>query len=345
MTIPTILTILTIFFSLPMVAAVPPPDDARAIDFVVAELNCENLFDCHHDSLKDDRDFLPDGAYRWTPQRYWRKTNNIARAILACGERADGTTASPDLVALCDVENDSVMTALTRRSLLRQARYEYVITHSPDERGIDVALLYSPLTFRLLGSSSIAIPQAEDMRPTRDILHAYGVTITGDTLHVFVVHAPSRSKGVAATRQHRHLVASVLVQHLDTLRQQSPHAAIIVAGDFNDYSGDESLRLLSDHRLTDVSAGARGSHGAEGTYKYQGEWGSLDHIFLSDTLLPSVAECFVADKEFLLTEDTNYGGVQPLRNLYGPKPYNGYSDHLPLVLRLRFNFSELNSSH
>jgi hypothetical protein len=39
---------------------------------------------------------------------------------------------------------------LTRRSLLRQAGYEYVMTDSPDRRGIDVALVYSPFTFRLI---------------------------------------------------------------------------------------------------------------------------------------------------------------------------------------------------
>ena len=56
----------------------------------------------------------------------------------------------PDLVALCEVENDSAMIALTKRSLLRKAGYEYVMTSSPDERGIDVALMYQPFSFRLL---------------------------------------------------------------------------------------------------------------------------------------------------------------------------------------------------
>ena len=49
---------------------------------------------------------------------------------------------TPALVALCEVENDSVLRDLTRYSVLREAGYRYVITHSPDERGINVALLY-----------------------------------------------------------------------------------------------------------------------------------------------------------------------------------------------------------
>ena len=50
---------------------------------------------------------------------------------------------APALVALCEVENDSVMRDLTRYSALREADYRYVMTQSPDERGIDVALVVS----------------------------------------------------------------------------------------------------------------------------------------------------------------------------------------------------------
>ena len=31
--------------------------------FTFVELNCENLFDCRHDSLKNDTEFLPEGSY------------------------------------------------------------------------------------------------------------------------------------------------------------------------------------------------------------------------------------------------------------------------------------------
>ena len=41
----------------------------------------------------------------------------------------------PDFVALCEVENDSVLFDLTRRSALRGVNYDYVMTDSPDERG------------------------------------------------------------------------------------------------------------------------------------------------------------------------------------------------------------------
>ena len=43
------------------------------------ELNCENLFDTRHDSLKNDMEFTPEGSYHWTRTRYWRKLNNLAK--------------------------------------------------------------------------------------------------------------------------------------------------------------------------------------------------------------------------------------------------------------------------
>lgn len=49
------------------------------------ELNCENLFDCRHDSMKNDIEFTPDGDRRWTKHKYWNKLNNTAKGILSCG--------------------------------------------------------------------------------------------------------------------------------------------------------------------------------------------------------------------------------------------------------------------
>lgn len=46
------------------------------------------------------------------------------------------------------------MKDLTENSPLREAGYRYVITDSPDERGIDVALLYQRGSFKLLGKTA-----------------------------------------------------------------------------------------------------------------------------------------------------------------------------------------------
>ena len=291
------------------------------------ELNCENLFDTRHDSLKNDLEFLPDGSYKWMPYRYWSKLNNLGQEIVA------QSNPIPDFVAMCEVENDSVMFDLTRRSLLRNAGYEYVMTSSPDERGIDVALLYLPASFALLHSHFIRIKPLPDTRPTRDILYASGLIITGDTLHVFVVHAPSRRGGEEASRPYRLHVASQLAEAVDSVYAISRDAKIIIAGDFNDYADSPALQHLYEHHLINISADAQGSHGAKATYRWHGEWRSLDQILCSPSLAARKQSCVIGDLPFLLEDDEKYGGKKPYRTYLGPRYLGGYSDHLPLVVQ------------
>ena len=298
--------------------------------FTFVELNCENLFDCRHDSLKNDTEFLPDGSYHWTRTRYWRKLNRVGQTIIACGEKKSSWLL-PDMVALCEVENDSVLHDLTRRSLLRNARYDYVMTCSPDERGIDVALVYSPFSFRLIRSHSVRVEPIKDMRPTRDILYASGVIASGDTLHVIVAHLPSRRGGERHSRPFRMAAADRVAAVADSVYNVSKDAKIIIAGDFNDYANSASVRMLCGKRLKDISAEATGRNGAKGTYRYQGEWGSLDHILVSESLARNVVDCYINDAPFLVEPDEKYGGVKPRRNYLGPRYQNGFSDHLPLV--------------
>ena len=297
--------------------------------FTLVELNCENLFDCRHDSLKQDWEWLPEGNRRWTPARYWRKVNHIGQEILSCQE-----DEVPDLVALVEVENDPCLFDLTRRSLLRRAKYKYLMTQSPDVRGIDVALLYKPQSFRPLCYDYLDIVPLEGMRPTRDILYVQGETAGGDTLHVFVVHAPSRFGGERKTRPNRRLVADRLVK---AISQLPPRAKIIACGDFNDERHDPALSYLEQHGLTNVTAAAKGRYGnAEGTYRYRGRWQSIDHVFVSSGLVDSVCQTYVQDAPFLLEEDERYGGFKPFRTFNGYRYQRGFSDHLPLVVKLRF---------
>ena len=291
------------------------------------ELNCENLFDTRHDSLKNDVEFLPEGSYHWTPYRYWHKVNHLGQEIVG------QSNSIPDFVAMCEVENDSVMFDLTKRSLLRNAGYEYVMTSSPDERGIDVALLYQPASFALLHSHSIRIKPLPDTRPTRDILYASGLIITGDTLHVFVVHAPSRRGGEQVSRPYRLQVASQLAEAVDSVYAISRDAKIIIAGDFNDYADSPALQYLYEHHLINISADAQGSHGAKATYRWHGEWRSLDQILCSPSLAARKQSSVIGDLPFLLEDDEKYGGKKPYRTYLGPRYLGGYSDHLPLVVQ------------
>ena len=258
-----------------------------------------------------------------------------------------GKEQVPDLVGLCEVENDYCLKSLTGYSPLREAGYKYVMTSSPDERGIDVALLYQPASFRLLTSQQIRIPSDSlGMRPTRDILYASGRVASGDTLDVFVCHLPSRVGGAQKTDAYRLWVARRVRQAADSViaKRQSPR--LIIMGDFNDYPDGKSLQeglrvsALSDE--PDVCAWYNlMENQPEGTYRYKGEWGVLDQMVVNGGLLqPDVRTRTSKEKAailrfpFLLEEDNVYGGEMPFRTYKGRRYHGGYSDHLPVLLEL-----------
>lgn len=300
--------------------------------------NVENLFDCTHDTLKNDREFLPGSMRAWHYGRYRHKIQNIAKTITAAGQ-----WSAPDLVGLCEVENEQVMNDLTRHSPLKEQGYKYIMTDSPDERGIDVALLYQRGSFRLLNYRSIRIYFKEENRsPTRDILHVSGLISTQDTLDVFVVHFPSRSEGEKESEPARLFVASELKKQTDSLFLVRAHPNIIIMGDFNDYPNNRSVSevlrakspdgIIIPRKLYNLMADKKG-----GSYKYRGEWGILDQLIVSGFMLQnkqglhtSPDKAGICNFPFLLEEDKTYGGTRPFRTYNGYKYNGGFSDHLPV---------------
>ncbi|WP_291529417.1 endonuclease/exonuclease/phosphatase family protein [Bacteroides sp. UBA939] len=344
------ITVLFLFFPFSLLYGQTGTD---TLSFRVMTYNVENLFDYRHDTLKNDYEFLPDALRHWNYSKYKRKLDAIARVITAVG----GWTP-PALVALCEVENDSVLRDLTRRSALREAGYRYVMTDSPDERGIDVALLYQRSLFKLLSHQGIPIPRTTGKKtfyPTRDILHVSGLLLDKDTLDIFVVHLPSRSSGAKESEPYRLLAAQRLKTAADSVYHQRLRPRILIMGDFNDYPGNKSIReilaaeappqdksALQPRRLYHLLARKAATQKKFGSYKYQGEWGLLDHIIVSGTLLQPSANLYTSEGEadifrppFLLAEDKKYGEKQPFRTFYGMKYQAGYSDHLPVWAEFR----------
>ena len=315
-------------------------------DFRIVFYNVENLFDTVSNPEKDDDDFTPDGFMNWTPWKYWEKQRNITRVITAIGGMQ-----SPALVGLAEVENDSVLYDLTRRSPLRAQQYEFIISNSPDQRGINVALLYQRHQFRLLEHNEYEIIfRNRNTRPTRNILHAVGQIINGDTLDVFVCHFPSRWSGQRETEPARIDAAALLRQKVDSLFLVRQTANIIIMGDFNDYPNDRSLRqTLGAGNINDeITAHAlynmflhRIRERNFGTYKFQGQWGVLDHFIVSGNLLKNSHstriknnEAHIFKPDFLLEPDERFGGMRPFRTNIGPRYIGGFSDHLPIYMDL-----------
>ena len=108
--------------------------------------NQENLFDTCHDVGKRDFEYLPNGSNRWNARKYKSKLRNMSRAL------ADlGTDVLPNvgcaIIGLSEVENAKALDDLTAEEPLRARGYKYILVEGPDQRGVDVALLYNPALF------------------------------------------------------------------------------------------------------------------------------------------------------------------------------------------------------
>ncbi|MDR0686220.1 MAG: endonuclease [Dysgonamonadaceae bacterium] len=312
-------------------------------DFRVMFYNVENLFDTQDEPRKDDDEFLPEGNRHWNEWRYYKKLTAIAAVISAAGK----AWTTPALVGLCEVENDRVMTDLTGHPLLRKRRYRYIITDSPDIRGIDVALMYRPDKFGYIGHTSYSVRfPGNSAKETRDILHVTGVVGAGDTLDVFVCHFPSRRRGKLNSEFGRIHVASVIRDQVERLQRIRKDARIIIMGDFNDEPQDRSLRKTLGagpvgavvERDSLYNLFYRHVGGELGSYKHGKKWNVLDQLIVSGSLfdvrrfhvLRGSEQIFVRD--FMLTGDRSAGRVRPNKTFFGFKYEGGYSDHLPIVV-------------
>jgi endonuclease/exonuclease/phosphatase family metal-dependent hydrolase len=308
--------------------------------------NTENFFDTEDDSTTADEDFLPEGLMHWTYSRYKVKLDMVCKVITAMGG-----WKQPDIIGLCEIENDHVIKDLIYYTPLVKFDYRYVHKNSPDIRGIDVALLYNPATVKILEKNFIPVVLPDSAEKyTRDILYCKIELGKHDTLHLFINHWPSRSSGLLETEPFRIHAAGLLRMKIDSVLLTGPHRKIIVMGDFNDGPYDKSLsqviRAKTDWDspvpgdLYNLAAGYE-TRNPVGSHKFRGQWNMLDQIIVSGSLLTvqkglkTGRNCFsVFAGPFLLTEDTRYMGVEPFRTYKGPVYVGGFSDHLPVMVDL-----------
>ncbi|MGL4993822.1 MAG: endonuclease/exonuclease/phosphatase family protein [Bacteroidales bacterium] len=294
--------------------------------------NVENLFDCSDDTLKMDDEFLPNGTRRWHPGRLNKKLKMISKVITSIGE-----WNPPAIIGLCEVESDSVMIRLTRFSPLKNLNYKYIITNSPDPRGINTALLFQRHQFKLIKHNSYTVDMTHlKRRPTRDILHAEGRLLSGDTLDIFVCHLPSRSSGKAESAPAREYIAEIILSKTDSLHSIRSNPLILIMGDFNDDEKSKTISIITNSNKGNISR-LTSSTKQNGTYFYKGQWEAIDHILASNNMLNNTKSTYLLLNKyttftapFLLKRISNSNKMRPYRTYYGWKYEGGYSDHLPI---------------
>ena len=282
----------------------------------IISYNVENLFDCQHDTLKNDSSFLPDGMHHWTYYRYQTKLDRIAQVIVNISG-----WESAALVGLCEVENTRCLRDLCYR--LKRFHYKYVHYESDDERGVDVALLYDSTKVKVLNSRPLKVDLNGDR--TRDVLYACCLLNKRDTIHTMVCHLPSQLGGGATTHWKRQAAKQVIQQQIDSIYSVQPEATIVVMGDMNSEAKDD-LQGMNNLMIGLAKEG-------KGTHKYHGIWSCLDQFYVSSRLLEKVGARIFAPA-WLQEEDTKYLDLQPKRTYVGFRYHDGYSDHLPIVLHV-----------
>lgn len=321
-------------------------EKALKTDFSLMFLNTENFFDSDDEPVTEDEEFTPEGDRHWTKTRFWTKAGLIAKEIVAAGE-----WNAPVCIGLCEVENLSVLQFLTETPILEKFHYKIVHKESPDKRGIDVGLIYRPELFAPFEYEAIQVADTLDPSfKTRDILRVSGVFNKCDTLHVFVNHWPSRSGGIMDTQKYRRLAAEKLKAAIEKLMAKYHNPKIICMGDFNDTPVDESVGQVLGAKSENsgtisgelVNLSYPWMERPVQTIKSQYTWSTFDQIIVSDYFLDK-ASCYefvgaeIFEAPFLLEADSKFGGVKPKRTYVGMKYQEGFSDHLPVLLKVRLH--------
>lgn len=322
--------------------ACAPWKNAARRNMTVAFYNVENLFDLEDESGKNDDEFTPDGDKNWDRTKYRKKLADISRVISGINEGD-----LPEIVGLCEVENESVVTDLVQTGLLANGNYQVIHFESPDFRGIDCAVVYRPDEFRVL--DYVAVPvyfEGSTDFKTRDILYVKGRTRNREELHLFVNHWPSRIGGVEKTEPKRVAAARILKEKIDSLMEADNRARIIILGDMNDEPDNRSLQEVlgakapSDANAMLVNLMFPEDEKGKGTYNYRGTWNMLDNVIVSRNLLDEKGFRCMEQQGHIFHEEWmedvgREGDIFPRRTYKGPNYNGGVSDHFPVYFRLR----------
>ena len=205
----------------------------------VLNYNVENFFDNQKDSGKNDWTFLPSsypskkaecdkiGYWRykeachqidWTDKKIKLKLKQIEKYV-------ESLKVKPSFIGLSEIENKNVVSMIAKKLGYKN----FVVSNSPDNRGIDVALLFNETSDLKLKSQKEHVLKDKYFlkKPTRNILEASFVLNKKDKLTIFVNHWPSLGNPTAT----RIVAAKALKSRMEELNKKGHY--LVAMGDFN----------------------------------------------------------------------------------------------------------------
>ena len=312
--------------------------------FKVASYNVENLFDDIRNGTEYD-EYIP-GRHQWTSRMAEVKLNHTAEVI--CDLDAD-------IVALQEVENETVLKRLQKRLGRVGCAYRYTAVTHKRTSAIQVALMSR---FPITGTRELRVNYSSR---DRDILE---VTLRAgkNPLTLFVNHWKSKSR--SGTESRRIIYAKVLKKRIDMLPKGREY---IVLGDFNSHY--DEYRVLTK-RLNDTGGKTgintilhtttqsgrmlrredicrkdeRGLYNLwmelppsqRWSHKFYGRKGAIDHILLPHSLFDGKGIDYI-DHSFGVFKApylfTKKGWINGWDYSSGKHKGRGYSDHLPVYAR------------
>ena len=311
-----------------------PENSYSAKPIKVGFWNVENLFDLEDDPTINDDEYALGGRKNVTKEIYNLKLKQLSEVL---------DKMQADVLGLCEVENRSVLEELNQ---VTKTNYSIVHYDSPDNRGIDVALLYDASKLTVMYSKPITVTLPNGY-PTRDILYVQG-EMENNEIHLFINHWPSKYGGAKKTIPLRAAAGKTLRKQIEKILLKTSNAEIIVMGDLNDEPNDPSVNMHlgatmdlkevghQDKILWNVMEPLhRNKKGS--TYKYNGKDMVYDHLIVSlgltDNFGLSLVENSVNifDGEKYRQTGGKYDGY-PFRFWAGKRLLGGYSDHMPVFL-------------
>jgi len=318
--------------------------DIRTIAFY----NVENLFDTINNPKKFDDDRTPNGKDKYTSRIYWDKIDKLSRVLSEIGSEKSGS--SPAIIGICEAENLAVLKDLVASERLKDSQYGIVHYDSPDERGIDVALLYQRKYFKPLSHKvhELFLFKEDGSRDyTRDQLVVSGL-LDDDLIHVIVNHWPSRSGGEAKSRPLRLAAAELNKKIIDSLQSLHKDAKIVSMGDFNDDPDSPSIQKTLNAKEKKVSVKksiglynpmANMHRRGMNTLAYRDQLNLFDQVIVSQPFLETKYDSYrfykagIYNKKYLITEKGVFKNY-PFRSYHYNKYQGGYSDHFPVYIYL-----------
>ena len=350
---------MTVIFVLAGCEVISPNKPAEPEIVIAASWNVQALFDGQEAGNEYEEYREKTG---WTPEKYKARINTISQAIQQMIQ--SDKTAVPDIIGLIEVENTGVLEDLAKGSL---SKHSYKWTAFSNIPGMSIGIgILSRFPITDTKSHSITIGGETAPRPVLEVR----IEPRGEPLVFLLCHWKSKTGN--DTEALRRASARVVHRRLLELKQKEEGTPVIIMGDLNENHDEFYLTSAFSALLPDdpdaAALAAKAGPGPksspdflvlsgekpplsrymenvralyspwgvelnDGSYYYRDKWETIDHFLLSEDLFDGAGWNFSDCRVLNHVPFTTQNGTP---NRYIPRNGNGLSDHLPLLLYLRY---------